>query len=61
VDAYKAADVWKDFDIEAKDIATGTDDVQGNQEQSTKYIKDGQLFILRGGKVFNALGNCVSR
>ena len=60
-EAYKAADIWKDFDIEAKDIATRTDDVQGNQEQSTKYIKDGQLFILRGGKVFNALGNCVSR
>jgi len=41
------------------DQATGMDQVQGNQVQSTKFIENGQLFILRDGKTYNAMGQIV--
>lgn len=34
----------------------GIDQVQGNKVPSTKVLRDGQLYILRDGKTFNALG-----
>ena len=34
----------------------GLDDVQSDKVQSTKVIRNGQIFIIRGDKTFNALG-----
>jgi hypothetical protein len=36
--------------------ATGIEDVQGTQVQSTKVIENGQLIIIRDGKRYNAQG-----
>ena len=37
----------------------GFEDVQGNNVQCTKVVRDGQIFILRGEKVYNAQGALV--
>lgn len=39
--------------------AQGFEDVQGNNVQCTKVVRDGQIFILRGEKVYNAQGALV--
>jgi hypothetical protein len=38
------------------ETAQGVDQVPSDQVQSTKVIRDGQLVIERGGKIFNILG-----
>ena len=35
---------------------TGIDDVQSNNVQSTKVLRDGQLLIEKNGKTYNAVG-----
>jgi len=40
--------------------ATGVEDVQSDKVQCTKILRNGQLFILCDGKIFNALGQPVS-
>jgi len=40
-------------------VATGMENVQGDNVQSTKVMIDGQLFILRGEKMYNANGQLV--
>ena len=37
----------------------GIDEVPSDQIQSTKFLRDGQIFILRGEKVYNAQGALV--
>ena len=37
----------------------GIEDVQGNNVQCTKVVRDGRIFILRGEKVYNAQGALV--
>ena len=37
----------------------GIEDVQGNNVQCTKIVRDGKIFILRGEKVYNAQGALV--
>jgi hypothetical protein len=37
----------------------GFEDVQGNNVQCTKVVRDGHIFILRGEKVYNAQGALV--
>ena len=39
--------------------ATGIEDVQGNNVQSTKVIENGVLYIIRDGKTYNAMGQMV--
>jgi hypothetical protein len=39
--------------------ATGIEDVQGNNVQSTKVIENGVLYIIRDGKTYNAMGQIV--
>ena len=39
--------------------ATGIEDVQGNNVQSTKVIENGVLYIIRDGKTYNAMGQVV--
>lgn len=40
--------------------AEGIEDVQGDHVQSTKLIREGQLFIIRDGKIYNAQGKRVT-
>jgi hypothetical protein len=40
-------------------IPQGFEDVQGNNVQCTKIVRDGQIYILRGDKVYNAQGALV--
>ena len=46
------------FTTEAN-IPTGIGDVRGDQVQSTKVLRDGQVYILRGEKVYDAEGKMV--
>ena len=39
----------------------GIDEIQGNEVQSTKVLKDGQLLIQRGGKTYTVQGSLVYR
>ena len=63
VAAYKAADQWKDFGDNILPIGSPTAIQQvANQESQVinqKFIKDGQLLILRDGKTYNAEGKEV--
>ena len=40
-------------------IATGIDNAQSDQVQSTKHLRDGQIYILRGDKVYTVTGQEV--
>jgi hypothetical protein len=42
-----------------KDTATGIDQMENGTCENVKMIKDGQLFIIRDGKTYNALGQMV--
>lgn len=63
VAAYKAADQWKDFGDNILPIGGPTAIQQvANQESpviNQKFIKDGQLLILRDGKTFTVTGQEV--
>ena len=61
VAAYKAADGWKDFGDNIQAIhATAVDQISNNQSQMTnKIIKDNQIFILLGEKVYTVTGKEV--
>jgi len=41
------------------EIATGIDNIQGNEVQSKKFVRDGQIFILRGDKTYTLQGQEV--
>jgi hypothetical protein len=56
---YQSADGWKDFTNILPISQQGLEDVQGNNVQCTKVVRDGQIFILRGEKVYNAQGALV--
>ncbi len=45
--------------VNAPAIATGLEDVQGGNVQATKVLIDGQLYILRGEKMYDAKGQLV--
>ncbi len=59
VSAYQTADQWKDFTNILPISQQGLEDVQGNNVQCTKVVRDGQIFILRGEKIYNAQGALV--
>jgi surface protein len=40
----------------SKKTATGMDNVQSDKVQSTKVLRDGQIYILRDGKTYNVMG-----
>lgn len=59
VDAYKAADVWKEFDVQPMPGShTGIDNVDGQKSkvEGRKILRNGQLLIERNGKTYNACG-----
>ena len=45
--------------VNGEKIATGIEDVQGDKVQCTKMLINGQLFILRGEKMYDAKGQLV--
>ena len=47
------------MEVNGEQTATGVDNVQGDNVQSTKLLINGQLFILRGEKMYNANGQLV--
>ncbi len=48
-----------EFTTTSEGIATGIEDVQSDDVQCTKVVRDGQIFILRGDKIYNAQGALV--
>ncbi len=57
--AHSAITVDADIELTAifeEDPGTGIDEVQSDKVQSTKVLRDGQLFIIRDGKIYNAIG-----
>ena len=44
------------FGFEEEQVATGLGDVQGNEVQCTKLLRDGQLYILHNGIMYNVQG-----
>jgi hypothetical protein len=56
---YLAAEpVSKTITIVAKDINTGADMIF-NEVQATKVIRDGRLYIIRNGHIYNANGQVI--
>lgn len=57
IEAYQAADTWKDFGTIAA-IQTDVENVNGEWANGewTKVIRDGQLLILKDGKTYNVTG-----
>ena len=47
------------FGVNGQNAATGIGNVQGDEVQSTKVLINGQLFILRGEKMYDATGRMV--
>ena len=48
-----------EFTTTSEGIATGVDNVPSDQVQSTKFLRDGKMYIIRGEKVYNAQGALV--
>ena len=54
---YRAAAVWQEFDIRDKaDVVTGVDNVDVDTISIEKVIRNGQVMIVRDGKMYNMLG-----
>ena len=47
------------MDVHGQNAATGIGNVQGDEVQSTKVLINGELFILRGEKMYDATGRLV--
>ena len=58
---YKGDMYWQEFNIQAasQQDSQGIDNIQGNEVQSTKVVKDGQVLILRNGKTYTMQGQEV--
>ena len=48
-----------EFTTTSEGIATGVDNVPSDQVQSTKFLRGGKMYIIRGEKVYNAQGALV--
>ena len=60
VDAYKNDAYWQEFDIQGQsDTPQGVEKVQNDQVPCTKVIRNGQIYILRGEKVYTVIGQEV--
>ena len=58
VDAYKAADQWKDFGS-ILPISEAIEDTHVNSGKPVKVLMEGQVYILRGDHVYNTEGKMV--
>ena len=54
-DATPAATI-KSIKITPKGVATGVDEVQGDNVQSTKVLRDKHIFIIRDGRIYSITG-----
>ena len=60
VSAYEDDTYWQEFDIQGQSEAPqGVEKVQNDQVPCTKVIRNGQIFILRGEKVYTLTGQEV--
>ncbi len=55
VEQYKSAPVWKEFNVRSK-IGTGVENITSTTNNVQKIIRDGQLYILRDGKIYGMMG-----
>ena len=55
---YRKSAVWNSFNLKTFN-PTSVEQVPSDQVQCTKVLRDGQIFILRGEKVYNAQGALV--
>jgi hypothetical protein len=59
---YKDADQWKDFTVKPiSAISTGIDNVQSDKVQCTKVIRDGQLYLMYKGTMYDVQGMRVEK
>ena len=57
VGLYKAAPVWKEFNIVGRDNApTSVDNTEVNSSNVQKIFRDGQVLIIRDGKTYSVMG-----
>ena len=57
VGLYKAAPVWKEFNIVGRDNApTSVENTEVNSSNVQKIFRDGQVLILRDGKTYSVMG-----
>lgn len=55
--SYQAKDQWKEFSpVLSLDELDGLHDISADNQTSSKLLRDGQLFILSGDKIYNASG-----
>ena len=60
VSAYENDTYWQEFDIQgASKMPQDIDQVPSDQVQSTKFLRNGQIFILRGEKIYTVTGQEV--
>ena len=59
LNAYKSADKWKDFYNILPIGSQGIEEIVANSSQDDKILRDGQIFILRGEKVYTLQGQEV--
>ena len=57
VASYEGDTYWQEFDIQGiSHMPQGVENAQSNQVQSTKILRNGQIFILRGDKTYTLTG-----
>ena len=57
VSAYEDDTYWQEFNIQGQsEVPQGVEEVPSDQVQSTKFLHDGQIFILRGEKIYTLQG-----
>ena len=54
---YQADPEWSKFVILEEGEETGIDQIVNRPSSNHKWMHDGQILILRDGKIYNALGN----
>ena len=59
ISAYQSAYQWKDFFNILPVGSQGIEEIEENCPQDTKFLRDGQIYILRGDKIYNAQGALV--
>ena len=60
VEAYNDASYWQDMNIQGKKTQESIDEItNSSNSEILKFVKDGQLFILRDGKIYTITGTEV--
>lgn len=59
IEAYKAADGWKDFSPILPIAPQGIDDLYTDSSEAVKVLRDGKIFILRRDKTYTIQGQEV--